>query len=174
MKNDSFLEQLVSRRSVRSYTAESVEREELDAILTAGLYAPSGMGRQNTILVCVTKKETRDILSKLNAQIIGNDSDPFYGAPAVIAVLADNIAPTFVEDGALVLGNMLNEASARGLGACWIHRARQVFELPEGKQLLAQWKIPESYKGIGFCIVGHADIVKPAAARRDGRIISID
>lgn len=174
MKKDTFLEQLVSRRSVRSYTSEPVAKEDIDAILQAGLYAPSGMGRQNTIMICVTKKETRDLLSKLNAQIMGNDNDPFYGAPAVIAVLADDIAPTYIEDGALVLGNMLNEAAARGLGACWIHRARQVFELSEGKKLKEQLKIGESYKGIGFCIVGHADIVKPAAARREGRIINID
>jgi nitroreductase len=173
VNTDTFLEQLKARRSVRSYTTEPVAPEAIEQILEAGLYAPSGMGRQNTILVSVTDKAIRDQLSRLNAQVIGNESDQFHGAPVVIAVLADDCVPTYIEDGALVLGNILNETSALGLGGCWIHRARQVFELPEGKKLCEQWHIPESYRGIGFCVIGHPSIIKPASERRPGRIIRI-
>ena len=130
------LQTLKNRRSVRSYLPEQIKDEELQQILEAGIYAPTGMGAQSPIIVVVQDKETIAYLSKLNAAVMGSTSDPFYGAPTVVVVLADRSRGTCVEDGSLVIGNMLNAAASLGVGSCWIHRAKEVFDTPEGKALL--------------------------------------
>ena len=169
---DETLESLCARRSIRKYKPDQIASETLEAVLRAGTYAPSGMNRQSAAIVVVQDREMRDLLSRINAQIMGTDGDPFYGAPTVLVVFADSRCPTHVEDGSLVLGNLLNAAYAAGLGSCWIHRARQTFETPEGKSLLQKWGLDENFVGIGNCILGYADMPLPAPApRREGFVI---
>lgn len=160
------LQTLKNRRSVRSYLPEQIKAEELQQILEAGIYAPTGMGAQSPILVAVQDKETIAYLSKLNAAVMGSTSDPFYGAPTVVVVLADRSRGTCVEDGSLVIGNMLNAAASLGVGSCWIHRAKEVFDSPEGKSLLEKWGIQGDYVGVGNCILGYAKGEVPAAKSR--------
>lgn len=166
-------EDLLTRRSVRKYSDRPVEDEKLDKVLTAGLYAPTGMNNQAPILVAVRDKETRDKLSRMNAAAMGASGDPFYGAPCVIVVLSDPERMTWVEDGSLVLGNLMNAAHSLGLGSCWIHRAKECFDTPEGKALLRAWGVPESYRGVGNCILGYAAEEPEAKPRKSGRIIKI-
>lgn len=166
-------EDLLTRRSVRKYTDRQVENEKLDKVLTAGLYAPTGMNNQAPILVAVRDKETRDKLSRMNAAVMGTSGDPFYGAPCVIVVLSDPERMTWVEDGSLVLGNLMNAAHSLGLGSCWIHRAKECFDTPEGKALLRAWGVPENYRGVGNCILGYAAEEPEAKPRKSGRIIKI-
>ena len=166
-------EDLLTRRSVRKYSDRPVEDEKLDKVLTAGLYAPTGMNNQAPILVAVRDKETRDRLSRMNAAVMGASGDPFYGAPCVIVVLSDPERMTWVEDGSLVLGNLMNAAHSLGLGSCWIHRAKECFDTPEGKALLRAWGVPESYRGVGNCILGYAAEEPEAKPRKSGRIIKI-
>lgn len=166
------LEALKNRRSVRRYKPEQIRDEELKAVLEAGSYAPTGMGMQSPKIVVVQEPELIKKLSRMNAAVMGTDSDPFYGAPTVLVVLADPERPTCVEDGSLVMGNLMNAAYTVGLGSCWIHRARQVFASPEGKELLRQWGIPERYVGVGHCILGYADGDLPTAKpRKDDYIV---
>lgn len=166
-------EDLLTRRSVRKYTDRQVEDEKLDKVLTAGLYAPTGMNNQAPVLVAVQDKETRDRLSRMNAAVMGASGDPFYGAPCVIVVLSDPERMTWVEDGSLVLGNLMNAAHSLGLGSCWIHRAKECFDTPEGKALLRAWGVPENYRGVGNCILGYAAEEPEAKPRKSGRIIKI-
>ena len=165
---------LLERKSTKSYTDVQVSDELLDQVLEAGLYAPTGRNNQNVVCVAVRDKKVRDRLSLLNAEILGTNSDPFYGAPCVIVVFADSTGTTWVEDGSLVLGNMMNAAQALGLGSCWVHRARQMFETPDGKDLMRQWGLPETMKGIGNCILGYADQKPMGKPRKEGRIIKVD
>lgn len=166
---------LLTRRAVRKYTDQQVPDELLDAVLEAGLYAPSGMNTQGVRFVAVRDRETRDLLSKLNAAVMGRDGDPFYGAPCFVVVLADpDIYGGWVEDGALAMGNLMNAAAALGLGSCWIHRARQVFDAPEGKALLKKWGLPENLRGIGNCILGYPAEVPAAKPRVEGRVVKVD
>lgn len=156
------LKALKTRRSCRAYTSEPVAPELLDQIIEAGTYAPTGMGRQSPIIVAITNKEVRDRLSRINALVMDSEDDPFYGAPAVLVVLARKDVGTHVYDGSLVMGNMLNAAHELGLGSCWIHRAKEEFETPEGRAILEGLGIdPDAYEGVGNCIVGHA--AEPAA-----------
>ena len=166
-------EKLLERRSVRKYKPEQITEELLDAVLEAGLYAPTAKNNQKPVMVAVRDKETRDLLSKINAEIMDVDTDPFYGAPCVIVVLADPDMPTWIDDGSLVLGNLMNAAHALGLGSCWINRARQTFDRPEGKVLLEKWGLPERYRGVGNCILGYADEEPRAKDRLKGRIIKV-
>lgn len=166
-------EDLLTRRSVRKYSDRPVEDEKLDKVLTAGLYAPTGMNNQAPVMVAVRDKETRDKLSRMNAAVMGASGDPFYGAPCVIVVLSDPERMTWVEDGSLVLGNLMNAAHSLGLGSCWIHRAKECFDTPEGKALLRAWGVPENYRGVGNCILGYAAEEPEARPRKSGRIIKI-
>ncbi len=153
---NNVIETLVNRRSVRAYLPEQIKEEELQQILKAGTYAPTGMGKQSPIMVVVQDADTIRQLSEINAQIMGTSADPFYGAPTVIVVLADKSIPTCVEDGSLVIGNLMNAAASLGVASCWIHRAKQTFETEEGKALLKKWGIKGEYVGVGNCILGYA------------------
>ena len=168
------MQNLLTRRSVRKYKPDMVPQEKLDKILEAGTYAATGMGRQSPIILAVTDKAMRDRLSKMNAAIMGVDSDPFYGAPVVLVVLADKNVPTYIYDGSLVMGNLMNAAHAEGIASCWIHRAREEFNSPEGKQILQDLGITGDYEGIGHCILGYADGDEPAAKpRKENYVYSV-
>ena len=167
------LKTLRERRSVRRYRPEQIKPEELEAILDAGTWAPSAMGKQSAVMVVVQDRETIQEMSKLNAEIQGAPgTDPFYGAPTVVVVLAEGA--NAVPDGSLVMGNLMNAAHALGLGSCWIHRAREEFDSDEGKALLRQWGIEGDWVGIGHCILGYpAADPKPAAPRKPDYIVKV-
>lgn len=165
------LEDLKSRRSIRSYRPEQIQPEELEAVLEAGSYAPTGMGMQSPVMVALQDRETIAQLSRMNAAIMGSDGDPFYGAPTVIVVLADSSRPTCVEDGSLVMGNLMNAAHALGLGSCWIHRAREEFQSAEGKALLKKWGLSDRYIGVGHCLLGYPAETPQAKPRKENYIL---
>lgn len=162
------MEAIVTRRSVRSYAPDMVPKDVIEKIVKAGTYAATGMGRQSPIIIAVTNKKLRDQLSAMNAKVMGRDGsfDPFYGAPVVLIVLADKRYPTYLYDGSLVMGNLMLAAHDAGLGSCWIHRAKEEFESPEGKELLKSLGIEGDYEGIGHCILGYAAGPEPKAAKR--------
>ena len=174
---NSTIECLKTRRSIKAYDPDRMpSREQMDAILEAGMNAPTGRGAQSPVIVEITDRDTRDMLSGMNAAVLGSNGDPFYGAPAVLAVLADRTVPTYLYDGSLVMGNMMNAANALGLGSCWIHRAKEIFNSTEGKALLDKWGIKGDYEGIGFCILGFAKegyspVAKP---RKPGYVIRVE
>ena len=147
------LKTLMERRSVRSYKEEQVPEDILQQILEAGEYAPSGMGMQSAVMVVVRDKDTINQISRMNAAVMGNDGDPFYGAPTVVIVFGDSTRGTYVEDGSLVMGNLMNAAASLGVDSCWIHRAKEVFLSEEGKTLMKKWGLGEEYVGIGNCIL---------------------
>ena len=147
---------LMERRSIRKYKNEQIQDAELKAILEAGQYAPTASGRQSPAMVVVQDEKLIQKLAKLNADVMGSDGDPFYGAPTVVIVFADSDRKTYVEDGSLVMGNLLNAAHAIGVDSCWIHRAKEVFESEEGKALLKKWGIAGDYEGVGHVVLGYA------------------
>lgn len=168
------IKNMLERRSIRAYKKDLVPQETLDLILKAGEYAPSGMGQQGTLMVVTQDPNLVTKLSKMNAAVMGSTADPFYGAPTVIIVFADSNMGTCVENGSLVMGNLMNAAHALDVDSCWIHRAREVFDSEEGKELKKQWGIPEEYVGIGHCVLGSRDCDYPQAKpRKDGFVIRV-
>jgi len=165
------LEVLETRRSSRKYLAKPVPEDVIEQILKAGTYAATGNGKQSPVIIAVTNPEMVKRMSKLNAAVMGTDNDPFYGAPAVLVVLADRSVRTHVYDGSLVLGNLMNAAWDLGVSSCWIHRAKEVFDSPEGKRILADLGIEGDYEGIGNLIIGYDDGGKrPAAPRKENYV----
>ena len=165
--NNEVLQNIRTRRSCRAYTAQPVEPEKLKAILEAGTWAASGHGWQAAKIVVLQDAAEIAELERMNAAVLGNpDGHPFYGAPVVCVVLTDPEVSTCVEDGALVIGNLMLAAHSLGVASCWIHRAREEFDSPEGKALLKKWGVDERYIGVGHCILGYAANEAPAPKPR--------
>ena len=152
------LKVLETRRSCRNFKPDMVKDEELKAIIKAGTYAATGMGKQSPIIIAVTDKALRDEISAENRKIGGWDEgfDPFYGAPVILIVLADKEVPTHVYDGSLVMGNLMNAAESLGVASIWIHRAKEEFDSDVGKNILKKLGVEGDYEGIGHCAIGYA------------------
>ena len=159
---------MLTRRSIRKYKEDMVPKETIEQIMNAGIYAANGMGKQASIIVAVTNKEIRDRLSADNCKIGGwkEGFDPFYGAPVVLIVLADKSWANRVYDGSCVMENLMLAAHDLGIGSCWIHRAKEEFEMPEWKEWLKSIGVEGEYEGIGHCILGYSDGDEPKAAKR--------
>ena len=165
---------LLTRRSVKKYKSDAVPQEKVDKILACGTNAPTGMNRQSPIIVSISDKKTIAILEKENARVLGNEAiHPFYGAPVLVVVFRNPDISTGFEDACLVMGNLLNAAHCEGLGACWIHRAKEVFEAEIGKQFMKQWGVPENFIGVGNCIIGYSDEVPTEKARKKDYVINV-
>ncbi|MBQ9848763.1 MAG: nitroreductase family protein [Clostridia bacterium] len=164
---------LIKRRSIKKYSDRPVSKEDIKTIIEAGLYAPTGRNRRCTLFLVVTDKEIRDKISKLNATVLGSDADPFYNAPAVIVVFADRSVNTHVEDGSCAMSNLMNAAFSMGIDSCWVHRAKEVFDSEEGRELARSLGVPDSHVGIGNCILGYRDCDYPVPAERTQKVIII-
>lgn len=170
------LKVLESRRSCRNFKPDMIKKEELKAILKAGTYAPTGMGKQSPVIIAVTDKELRDKISEENRKIGGwqEGFDPFYGAPVILVVLADKTVGTYKYDGSLVLGNLMNAAESLGVASIWIHRAKEEFESEFGKDILKRLGIEGDYEGIGHCALGYAaEPPKAPAPRKENYVYHI-
>lgn len=156
---NEILKAIKERRSCKSFKSDAVPDEIIDKIVEAGLFAASGVGLQSPIIIAVTDKETRDKLSALNSKYdLKHRPDPFYGAPAILVVLADKSVPTYVYDGSLVMGNMMLAAHSLDIGSCWIHRAKETFEDEEGKAILKDLGIEGDFEGIANCVIGYPTV----------------
>lgn len=169
--SNEVLKTILNRRSCKSYLPDAVPEEIINQVIEAGLYAANGRGMQAPVILAVTDKALRDRLEQLNSQYLPHGGTPFYGAPAVLVVLADKAAPTYVYDGSLAMGNMMLAAEALGVGSCWIHRAKQVFDSEEGKQILSDLGIKGDLEGIGNLVIGYpSGAPKQPAPRKEGRV----
>lgn len=164
------LKNIKERRSIRKYQSRQIEEAALEEILEAGTWAASAKGLQSAVMVVVQDPQTIAHMSRLNAAVWGKpDVDPFYAAPTVVVVLADGRQNNWLQDGSLVMGNLMTAAWSLGIGSCWINRAMEVFDQPEGKELLKAWGLPEYYRGVGNCVLGYIDgeIPQPAPRKAD-------
>lgn len=170
------LEAIKTRRSVKKYKPDMPPKALIDQVIQAGTWAATGKNAQAPIIVAVTNPAVRNELARENARVMGQseDFDPFYGAPVVLVVLADKAMFTHVYDGSLVLGNMMLAAHDLGLGSCWIHRAREEFELPRWQQWLKTLGIQGEYEGVGHLALGYADMTPAEKPRKDGWVYYVD
>ncbi len=165
----NFLEIIRTRRSCRSYKPEQITDEQLNVVLEAGTYAPTSRGLQSPFIVAVQNDALKERLAKMNAEVMGVTTNPYYDAPTYVLVFVPEDAPNGVQDASLVLENMMLAAHAQGLGSCWIHREREMFATEEGKELMRQWGLPEGLIGIGALSVGYPDgEPSPAKPRKEG------
>ncbi|MBQ8547167.1 MAG: nitroreductase [Lachnospiraceae bacterium] len=168
------LEKMQTRRSIRRYKSDMLPKDVIEKIVEAGTFAASGMNLQTPVIVAVTNKEIRDKMAKANAKVMGSENDPFYGAPVVLVVLAEKKG-TYVYDGSLVMGNLMLAAHELGIGSCWIHRAKEVFEQEEWKQWLKSLGLEGVYEGIGNCVLGYVDGEYPGVLpRKENRVYFVE
>ncbi len=165
---------LLERRSCRNFKPDMVAKDVIEQIIEAGLYAPSAVGKQSTMILAVTDKELRDKICKDNREIGGwkEDFDPFYGAPVILVVLGKKDWSLKVYDGSLVMGNLMNAAQALGVDSIWIHRAKEEFERDDYAELLKKLGVEGEWEGIGHCALGYraSDLSAPAP-RAPGRVV---
>ena len=165
----NFLEIIRTRRSCRSYKAEQITDEQLNAVLEAGTYAPTSRGLQSPFIVAIQNDDLKARLAKMNAEIMGVATNPYYDAPTYILVFVPADAPNGIQDASLVLENMMLAAHAQGLGSCWIHREKEIFATEVGKEWMAQWGLPEGLVGIGALSLGYpAGEHSPVKPRKEG------
>lgn len=162
---------ILTRRSVRCFDPQRFPTDEQIAqIVECGKYAANGMGLQHTKMLVVTDAATRDRISRMNARILGTDSDPFYGAPVIIMVLARAGWRNRVYDGSLVMGNLMLAAHSLGVDSIWIHRAKEECETSGGREILERAGInPDEWEGIGHCALGFrkGDVAEPKPRKSD-------
>ncbi len=166
------------RRSIRRYKAEMPSAELIDQVVDAGLWAANGRNLQNSKLIVVKNKQLRDKLSLLNCQVGGykEGTDPYYGAPIIIMVI-DKKGTTHTEkDGCSVLATMMLAAHSLGLGTCWINRAKETFELEEGRAILEELGLePDCWVGVGSLAIGYPDGEVPKGApRKPDRVTTVE
>jgi len=170
------IEDIISRRSIRRFRPDPVPEELLNQVIEAGLYAASGKNHQSSVIVAITDPALIARLSEANRIIWGKAEgvDPFFGAPAVLVVLDKADWKNRVYDGSLVMGNLMLAAHALGLGTCWVHRAKEEFEMPEFKELLQSIGLEGEYEGIGHCVIGWPEGDYPSALpRKEGRVFYV-
>ena len=165
---NEILNAMKHRRSIRSFKPDLPDRKLIEEMIEAGLYAPSGMGRQASEIIAVTNPEMRNRIMEANRKIggWGEEYDPFYGAPVILIVLVKKDCPTGIYDGSLVMGNLMLGAYSLGLGSIWIHRAKEEFETEAFQAILKDLGIEGEWEGIGHCAVGYVNGEIPEAADR--------
>ncbi|MBQ6493116.1 MAG: nitroreductase [Erysipelotrichaceae bacterium] len=165
------------RRSIRSFKPDMPDKELIDQIIEAGLYAPSAKNRQGAIILKIANKQVIEMFREENCRIGGfaEGTDPFYGAPVILVVLGDASGKNGAYDGALVMQNLMLAAHSLGLGSIWINRAREEFEMEKFQKLLKDLGVEGEWAGVGHCAIGYIDgEVPPAHPIREGRVYSID
>lgn len=162
------LECIRTRRSIRRYKKEQISDDELNKVLEAGTWAPTSKGQQQPFIVAVQKPVLMEKLIKMNAEIMGVTSNPYYDAPTIILVFAPTDYGKGLQDGSCILENMMLAAHAIGLGSCWINREIEMFQTEEGKQLMKEMNLPDGLMGIGALSLGYPASFPPTVkARKD-------
>jgi nitroreductase len=165
------IQALMERRSIKSYKENQISEQELNTVLEAGKFAPSGMAHFKWKFVVVQRGNNMDKLLKQLHEEFGLGENAFYNAPTIIIVFTgkDSCAP--VEDGSLAIGNMLNAAHMIDLGSCWINSIPQFFKTERGKKLQEEYHVPSDYNCVGSCIIGYRKGAMPAPIPRSNEIV---
>ncbi len=181
------LQTILQRRSIRSYKQEQIKDSELQAIIEAGRFAPSARNQQSWHFTVVQNQALLGRINKILQVVFLHSGDPlleerakaenfspFYHAPTLIIVSADEKAIAPQADASLALGNLLLAAHALGVGSCWIHSLRFLFSTEEGRALNKELGIPAGYTIVGSGAFGyHAGEAPAAAPRREGTVTII-
>ena len=167
--NTDFIALIKTRRSCRRYKPQQIDDRALEAVLEAGTYAPTSKGQQSPFIVAVQEPALLKRLARMNADVMGTDTNPYYDAPTYIFVFAPADGRNPVQDGSCVMQNLMLAAHALGLATCWINREREMFATDEGQAIMRQWGLPDGLMGIAAVAIGYADGAPDAPKpRKDG------
>ena len=166
-----FFEVLKTRRTIRSYTAEALSRQEIQELIDNAILAPTGMNLQPWAFNVVTNQ---DVMDRVNAIVVGMLRSPevqrhmtnarmkeivsapgfniFHGAPALIVIAGDTTVPGATYDCQLAAQNLFLAAHAKGLGTCYMGFLQLAADHREVRKLLG---IAEGFKMMAAAVVGH-------------------
>jgi len=163
------LKTIKSRRSVRAYAEQQISQEDLNTILEAAIYAPSGMNYQTWHFTAI---QNAAVLEELNEKIKGafaKSDEPrlrergqsqtyccYYHAPTLVIV---SNAPTqwwASMDCACAMQNIFLSAKSLGIGSCWINQLGQTCDDPDVRAFLTKLGIPENHRVYGCAALGYA------------------
>ncbi len=185
MTTNQVLETIKKRRSVRSFKEDQITDQELQTVLTAGLYAPTAGNQQLWHFTVIQNKEwlqQLNINAKKNAaqsenehiQQIGKNEkfNIFYGAPTVVVVSGQEDGLAIESDCAAATQNILLAAESIGLGACWVNLTLLSLDGDKGAQYKQRLGVPAGYKPFSSVILGYKKIEPVNAPVRKENLIN--
>ena len=163
MKHNEVVDNILARRSIRSFTEDPVSHEDLETIVTCGQWSPTGMNRQETCFIILQDMQEIQKLAKLMADAMGRDGYDMYRPPALIIVGHQKNWHLSKEDDACALQSMMLACTSLGLGSVWINQMQH--EIADGscntcdcaqvREKLTQYGLPKDYIIHGMLAIGH-------------------
>lgn len=179
------IKNILNRRSVRVYSDEQIKQEDLDIILKAGYYAPSGCNCQPWHFTVVQNKEILDELNvetkkeliKLEMEQFQNygkneNFSIFYNAPTVVVVSGEKSAVIPQVDCAAATQNMLLAAESLNIGSCWVGLLTYLLKSERAQEYTEMLHIPEGYEPYYAITLGYKKYSDPSPKSRREGIVS--
>lgn len=167
METNAVLEAIKNRRSVRTFTEKLVTDEQLNAVLNAAVYAPTGMNYQTSHFTAVLDGEKLAELNRRVKVVFARSSEErlrhrgenvdynfYYRAPALVIVSNESTQPWAGQDCANALQNMFLAAYSLGVDSCWINQLCSTCHDSAVRELLTQWGVPEHHTVYGCAALG--------------------
>lgn len=165
------LNNILTRRSIRSFKKEQIKEEELKMILEAGIYAPSGMNKQSWQFTVVQNKEKIEALAKVVREELGRDERyNFYSPPTLIMLSNERDNNNGLADCSCALENIFLMANSLGIGSCWINQLKNICDNEKVRSILNEFEIPESHIVWGMASIGYPEKPGVEHERKEGTI----
>ena len=148
-------ETILTRRSCRAYTERSISDEDMQALLSAAIYAPSGKNMQDRQFTVLRKRETIAAFARVAATALKREKYDFFQPAALIIASSDPTNPNSGFDCACSLQNIFLMAHSLGIGSCWINQIQYVEDEPAVRQLLTQLGVPADHHVYGLAALGY-------------------
>lgn len=180
------IQNILTRRSVRSFTKEQISDENLEILLEAAKYAPSGMGKQGWHFTVIQNKDKMNQLITAVKELMSNASEerfrnagnnpqfnPFFDAPTVIITSYDKNSVSVEADCAVALENIFLAAHSLNISSCWIHILAYFGNEEKVKDILTELGIPKDNVVFGSAALGYSNKPLPTAAPRKEGMVNI-
>jgi len=165
------LENILSRRSVRSFKSEQIKDEELNLILKAGTNAPSGMNKQSWQFTVIQNKSKIESLAKVIREALGRDAGyNFYAPPTLILLSNEKDNTNGLADCACALENIFLMAHSLNIGSCWINQLKTICDEATVREILTSFDIPENHIVWGMAAIGYSDLTSKVHDIKSGTI----
>ncbi len=164
------IENLLTRRSVRAFQEKEIPMEELEQILEAAKYAPSGMGRQTWQFTAIVNREKIQELAAVIEKELGREGYNMYQPEVLIIPSNDRESIWGKEDNACALENIFLAAWSFGIGSVWINQLQDICDRPAVRSLLTEWEIPKNHVVYGMAALGYPAPMEPKVKEKIGKI----
>lgn len=149
------IENILTRRSCRSFTDEPVTKEQIETLLEVARYAPSGRNQQSWKFTAILNKTMMAELASAIQSVLEREKYSFYNGAAVILPSNLHDSKWGVEDNACALENIFLAANSLGLGSLWVNQLQGICDHPQIRPLLQSYGIPDDHIVHGFALIGY-------------------